>query len=89
MIRRLEREELLDVTQLGIRQPFDAVPCPDELRKRDLGKAPVGWVGNCSETVIILWFQVKIPQALEPGFLPSTGVSQNFQDHLGCWQKVC
>lgn len=69
MICHLEREEPLDVTQLGICQPFDAVPCPGELRKCDLGKAPVGWVGNCSETVIILWFQVKIPQALEQQFL--------------------
>lgn len=71
MICHLEREEPLDVTRLGIRQPFDAVPCPDELRKCDLGKAPVGWVGNYSETVIILWFQVKIPRALEQGFLLS------------------
>ena len=71
MIHCLEREEPLDVTQLGICQPFDAVPCPDELRKRDLGKAPVGWLGNCSETVIIFWFQVKIPRSLEQGFLLS------------------
>lgn len=82
MIHHLEREKPLDMTQLGIHQPFDAVPCPDELRKCDLGKAPVGWVGNCSETVIILWFQVKIPRPLKQGFLLSTVLDSIFRNVL-------
>lgn len=37
---------------------FGAVPCPDELGKCDLGNVFAGWMGNCSEMVIVLWFSV-------------------------------
>lgn len=62
---------------------FGAVPCPDELGKCDLGKVSLGWVGNCSETVIVLWFQVKIPRSLDQVFLLSTvlgGVCRDILD---------
>lgn len=61
---------------------FGAVPCPDELGKCDLGKVSVGWMGNCSEMVIVLWFQVKIPQSLDQVVSTQHGLGCACRDSL-------